>query len=93
MKKKNRNILELKIIKILTQNENGEPQRPRSLTFEELGEFLFDELNINSEDLIAVNLNTGRYDQREVKFRPGVDTAPFLRLTPVIFKDHSITVT
>ena len=90
--KRNRNILELKITKIISQDEHGEQQRPRSLTFEELGEFLFDVLNINPEDCMAVNLNTGRYDHREVKFKPGIDTAPFLRFAPVTFKDHSITV-
>ena len=29
---------------------------------------------------------------KEVKFKPSVDTTPYLRDQPIIFKDHSITV-
>ena len=85
--------MELHISKIVTEDQNRESIKPRSLTFEELGEFLFDILGINPEDCLAVNFNTGRYDQREIKFKPGINTSSYLRLDPVSFKDHSIKVT
>ena len=90
--KQKRNILELNITKILSTDENGDQTRPRSLTYEDLGEFLFDILMIDPEDLVALNLNTGRYDQRELKFKPDIDVSPYLRPEPVAFKDHHITV-
>ena len=91
--KKNRNILEIQITKILSEDQNGEQVRPRSLTFEELGEFIFDVLKIDPEECLAVNLNTGRYDQREVKMKPTVNVTKYLRLEPIDFKDHKISVT
>ena len=65
--KRNRNIIEIQLTKIQRSDENGKILRPKSLTFEELGELIFDVFEIKPEDCIAINLNTGRYNQREVK--------------------------
>ena len=89
---RDRNILELKISKIDIEDDNGAMTKPRPLTFEDLGEFLFDTLEINPTDCVTFNFSTGRYDQREIKFKPGVDTNPFLREPAVTFKNHSISV-
>ena len=53
---------------------------------------MFDILEIDPKDCVSFNFSSGRYDQREVKFKPDVDTSPYMRLTPVQFKNHSITV-
>ena len=90
--KQTRNILEINILKNQVQDENGEPSRPKSLTFEVLGEFIFDILVINPDDCVAINLNSGRYDVREVKLKPDIDASIYLRPSPVIFRNHSITV-
>ena len=66
--------------------------KAKQLNFEDIGEFLFDVLEIKPEDCITFNFSSGRYDQREVKFKPDIDTSPYMRLTPVDFKDHSISV-
>ena len=66
--------------------------RAKQLTFEDLGEFLFDILEIKPEECISFNFTSGRYDLREIKFKPGIDTSPYLRLTPIAFKDYDITV-
>ena len=63
------------------------------MNYEDLGELLFDVLKIRPEDCIAVNFSTGRYDIREVKVLPGIDLTPYIRLTPIEFKDHFVTVT
>ena len=89
---KNRNIIELQITRHTTEDEHGTVNRAKPLTFEDLGEFLFDILEMKPEDCISFNFSSGRYDIREVKFKPRVDTSPYLRLNPVAFKDHSISV-
>ena len=75
--KKNRNILEIHITK---QNymENNQMTKHRNLTFDELSVFIFDILHIRHEDILAIDYTTGRYDQREVKLKPGVEATPYL---------------
>ena len=65
----------------------------KNLSFEDLGEVLFDILKINPEDCLALDFTTGRYDTREVKFKPEVNVTPYLTVsTPIYFKNHEITV-
>ena len=65
---------------------------PGNLTFEDIGELLFDVLEIHPDDSISFNFNTGRYDTREVKFKPDIDTSKFIRIEPICFKEHTIPV-
>ena len=46
------------------------------MSYDELGEFIFDILKINPDDCMGFGFNTGRYYTREIKFRPGVDLSP-----------------
>ena len=88
--KQRRNILEIHIQKINSYDENSEIVRPKSLTFEDLGELLFDELKIDPEECIAINLNTGRYDQREIKFKPGVNITSFFAMSLCFLKNTAL---
>ena len=76
----------------MVEDDQGVLNKPKPLTFEDLGEFLFDELMIKPDDCVSFNFSSGRYDQREVKFKPNIDFSPYLRLTPVTFKNHTIAV-
>ena len=88
-----RNIIELQISKLINhEDENEVMTKPKPITYEDLGEFLFDTLKINPEDCIAFNFSSGRYDLREVKFKPGIHTSPYMRVEPVPFKNHAISV-
>ena len=60
--KNQRNIIEIQLNRIVTNDSD-----PKSLTYEDIGELLFDVLQINPDDCISFNFNTGRYDHREVK--------------------------
>ena len=64
-----RDILDIHIQKINSIDENGEIVRPKSLTYEDLAELLFDELKIEPEECSDMNLNAGKYDQREIIFK------------------------
>ena len=90
--KKERNILEIQLVRNNSPNSDGSPGKTANLTYEDLGELLFDILEINPDDCMTFNFSTGRYDHREVKFKPVFETAPFVRVTPFTFKDHSVTV-
>ena len=86
-----RNIIQLHLRRI-NPTEPNVPQ-PKNLTFEDLGEFLFDILKINPEDCLGLDFSTGRYDTREVKFKPDINVTPYLTSsTPCYFKNHEITV-
>ena len=66
--KANRNILEIHLSK--------NPTRPKNLTFDDIGEFIFDVLKIKPEDCLGFDYTTGRYDTRQVKMKPEIDTNP-----------------
>ena len=89
--KTNRNILEIKLTKITSTDANGETFKPKHLSFDDIGEFIFDVLKINPEDCLSYDYNTGRYDSREIKFKPNINLDQYVRQEPLNFKDHLIT--
>ena len=78
--------------RIVNENTDGPVSTPKKLTYEYIGDLLIDVLKIKPDDCISFNFNTGRYDQREIKFRPGIDTSQFLRIEPITFMDDTVTV-
>ena len=64
--KTNRNILEIHLTKTAI--------KPKNLTFDDLGDLIFDILKINPDDCLGFDYTTGRYDSRPIKLRPTVDT-------------------
>ena len=88
----NRNIIQLHLRKIPTM-EDGKYTSPKNLSFDQLGEFLFDILKIDPEHCLGIDLTTGRYDTRELKLKPDIDVSPFLTTnTPHYYMNHEITV-
>ena len=67
-----RNILEIHLIRI-NNDQNDAQSTGRNLNFDDLGELIFDVLNINPDDCLGFNYSTGRYDTREIKFKPLID--------------------
>ena len=74
--KSNRNILEIKLKKIATDDENV---KVKPLSFDNLGELVFDVLSIDPAQCIGFNYTSGRYDTREIKFRSEVDISPYIK--------------
>ena len=86
--KKQRNVLELKVTKI--RPESG--PNPANLTHEDLGELLFDILQVPIKDCLAFDYNTGRYDVKQEKLKPGFIVQYIIARAPVTLKDHVVTV-
>ena len=86
--KKNRNILEITLTKIQKEDDKGNITKHRNLTFDEIATFLFDILKIPHSACLRFNYTTGRYDSREVMFKPGIDITPYLGTH--IFMEHEI---
>ena len=89
--KSNRNILEIQLVKIVTENE-GVISKPRPLTYDDLGELLFDILKIDPSHCLGFDYNSGRFDTKQIKLKPGVDTKPYVTDQPINFKEHSVSV-
>lgn len=85
--KTDRNILEIKLKKIAVDDENGVKMKP--LSFDNLGELVFDVLNIDHTQCIGFNYSSGRYDTREIKFKSGVDISPYIK-EPFEFMGHEV---
>ena len=60
--KANRNILEIHLKKNL--NDDSPTSKLANLTYDKLGELLFDIRNIKSDECIKFNFSTSRYDTR-----------------------------
>ena len=86
--KMNRNIIEINLGKA-SDDEEG---KVKSLTFDDLGELIFDVLKVSPTDCLGFNFNTGRYNQREVKLKAEVDPSPFLTESAFKYKGHMVTV-
>ena len=83
--KKNRNILDIQL-------ERNNIENPRYLTFDDIGELIFDVIKIEPKDCLSCNNNTGRSDTKHIKLKPGVNISQFSTSSPIIFKEHSVTV-
>ena len=84
----NRNILEIRLQKNLSDSDPN--VKPSNLTYDQLGDLLFDHLKISSEDCLHFNFSTPRYDTREVMLKPGVDLTPFIKVVQD-FYGHTVT--
>ena len=89
--KKNRNILIVKLTKIVTI-VNGEEVKEKSLNIEDVGELLFDVVQLKVEDCAGISLSTNRYDTKEISLKPSVDPTPYLTNTPIIFKGYQVVI-
>ena len=92
--KKDRNILELRITKIRTE-EALPPNynyNSNNMSAEDIGELLFDTLKLNPSHCLAYDYNTGRNDTKQVKLKPGIPVTDILAQSPLVFKDFNVVV-
>ena len=87
-----RNILEVKVIRLFVTNEDGTEVKAKALTAEDVSILIFDIIKLNADDSFGIALHTSRYNTKEIKLKPGVDPTPYLTDTPILFKNHEVTV-
>ena len=87
--KSSRNILVINLTKQQFTDTDGNISKPRNITFDEIGTFIFDILKIPVADCLRFNYITGRYDTKEIMLKPGVDLSPFIGT--FTYLDHNIT--
>ena len=91
--KETRNIIEIKVTRKQVEKD-GEIKPAKTLSMDDVSVLIFDIIGVKPQDCLGVALYTSRYDTKEVKFKPGVDTESYLtKDTPIVFKDHEILVT
>ena len=90
--KKDRNILELRINKIRTDEAVPPPLNSNNMLAEDVGELLFDILRLNPAHCLAYDYNTGRNDTKQVKLKPGIPVADILAKSPLEFKGFKVVV-
>ena len=90
--KKDRNILELKINKIWTEEAPPPTSNSNYMSAEDIGELLFDILKLNPSHCLAYDYNTGRNDTKQVKLKPGIPVVDILAKSPLEFKGFKVVV-
>ena len=90
--KKDRNILELKITKIRTEEALPSTYNSNNMLAEDIGDLLFDVLKLNPAHCLAYDYNTGRQDTKQVKLKPGIPVTEILAKSPLEFKGFKVVV-
>ena len=90
--KKDRNILELRINKIRTEEAPPPTFNSNTMSAEDIGELLFDILKLNPSHCLAYDYNTGRNDTKQVKLKPGIPVVDILAKSPLEFKGFKVVV-
>ena len=86
-----RNILEIKLSKLMVENE-GVMGKAKNILYKDISILIFDEIGSKPEDCVGVALSTARYDTKEVQVKPGVDPTHYISRGPITFKDHLVEV-
>ena len=87
--KRNRNIIEIQLVKD-TENNNDENSH-RALTFDELGELIFDVIGIPPSDCLTFDY-TSRADIKQIKLKPTVSADQYVTVTAINFKGFEVSV-
>ena len=90
--KKNRNIIEIQITRPAPSGDSQD-SAPRPLTYDDLGELIFDIIKIDPKDCITFDYNTGRFDTKQIQLKPAIKVDQFLTTTPLLFKGYEVSVT
>ena len=88
---RNRNIIEIQLSRTIPQEEN-QTNASRGLTFDDLGELIFDIIKIDPNDCVSFDYNTGRYDTKHIQLKPTIQADLFVTTTPIIFKGYEVSV-
>ena len=89
--KKTRNIIEIQLAKA-SPTEDSQDSPPRPLTYDDLGELIFDVLKIDPSKCISFDYNTGRYDIKHLQLKSNVQADQFVTTTPIFFKGFDVSV-
>ena len=91
--KQDRNILEIHLNRMSnTEPDSNVSSKAKALTYDDLGELIFDILLVDYSQCMGFNYTTGKYEVREIKFKPGVDLSPYIK-SGIVFKGHEVFTT
>ena len=89
--RKERNKIEIRFTKIKDLQTSEKPSR--YIDMETISDYIFTELGINPDDVLEIDLNTGRYDCKQILLKPNIDTSRLTSEFPDTFNGYSINVT
>ena len=70
--KNERNKIEIKFTKLKTLSESD--KTARYIDLETISKYIFTVLEINPDDVLEIDLNSGRYDTKQILLKQSVDT-------------------
>ena len=66
---------EISIIEIKFKNKKTDGEyapRIRNVDLETISQYIFGKLRVNPDDILEIDLNTGRPDVKQILFKPGI---------------------
>ena len=88
--KNERNKIEIKFTKLKNSPESD--KSARYIDLEIIREYIFTILKIKPEDVLEINLNSGRYDTKQILLKPEVDTDKLISDFPDTYGGFSVNV-
>ena len=84
-------LIRITIQKII--NSDNPDEKPRSLSTPQVGELIFDYLEIDPADCLELDLSTGgRYDTKELLVKAGAKLGKALTAEPLEFRQHKVNI-
>ena len=89
--KKERNVIEIRFQK---QRVNGDSGRQNKyVDLETISEYCFSELGLKPDMIEAIDLNTGRFETKQIKLKQGVDASKYVNDFPDTYGDYVVSIT
>ena len=90
MAKKNRNKIEIRFVK--ENKDEASRNKQKYVDLDTVSEYVFSELKIKPEDILEIDLNTGRNDIKEITFKPDVDTEKMIEDFPDTYNGFIVNI-
>ena len=81
-------MMEIKYKKKKTDSESA--PRCRNVDLETISHYIFGKLRVNPEDILEIDLITGRPYVKQILFKPGVDVDRFVTSFPDTYRDYFV---
>ena len=86
--KKDRKMMELKFSKL----NNDTNKERKNVDMAVVSEYVFNQLKIRPEDILEVDLNTGKHDTKHILLRPSADIDKYIVGFPDTYAEYAVSV-
>ena len=88
--KRERNVIEIRFQRQKKSDDDG--RQNRYIDMETISEYCFTELGLKPDQIEAIDLNTGRFETKQIKLKQHVDVSKILNDFPDTYNDYIVSI-